>query len=344
MLYQSLLIENFRGITNLEITDMKRINLLVGRNNCGKTSVLESLFLLSGMSNPQLPVNIHLFRDMVLIDDSSFAYLFKYCQTDNKIRISGKMDMDSRSIEIKPDFSLPNETEQRDNQIIKPVPSTMAHFNGLLLKFRIDEKNEYEVRISLKKNEIQSSSKYIEKLQCHFLSPMTYWINIEDKINSLIVNKKKDFVVKILKKIEPRIENFEMAGNIIFVDIGEDKLLPMNIMGDGIRRILAIVATISSVPEGIILVDEIETGFHYSSLTILWKAIIEACKEYNVQIVATTHSYECIESLSNSYSELEPDGDDIRLYRIDREENKHKAFKDNSQILKAGIEKEFEVR
>ena len=75
---------------------------------------------------------------------------------------------------------------------------------------------------------------------------------------------------------------------------------------------------------------------------ILWKALIAACKQYNVQLVATTHSYECIEALSNSYTELDPKGDDIRLYRLDRDNEKHTAYLYNAELIKAGIKDLFE--
>jgi len=110
------------------------------------------------------------------------------------------------------------------------------------------------------------------------------------------------------------------------------------------RRILAMMAAIAAMKNGVLLVDEIENGLHYASLSVMWKAIFTACKEYNVQLITTTHSYECIEAFSKVYEMIEPDGDDIRLYRIDREEDKHKAFVYTPQVLKAGIEKEFEVR
>jgi AAA15 family ATPase/GTPase len=95
---------------------------------------------------------------------------------------------------------------------------------------------------------------------------------------------------------------------------------------------------------GVVLIDEIETGLDYSSLLIAWKAIFIACKEYNVQLIATTHSYECIQALSSSNSAIEPDGDDIRLYRLEKSSEIHKAIKAKAQMIKISIEKEFEVR
>ncbi len=63
-MYKSFKIENFRGIKKCELTELKRINIFLGKNNCGKSSILEAIFLLTGYNNPILSVNIDLFRNL----------------------------------------------------------------------------------------------------------------------------------------------------------------------------------------------------------------------------------------------------------------------------------------
>jgi AAA15 family ATPase/GTPase len=113
-------------------------------------------------------------------------------------------------------------------------------------------------------------------------------------------------------------------------------------MGDGIRRLLSIIAIISDCQNGILLVDEIENGFHYSSLEILWRAILKTAELYNVQLFITTHSQECIAALSSVYSKNQDDN--IRLYRIEKTENSHKVFKYSPEMITAGMESNYEVR
>ncbi|MDR1074512.1 MAG: AAA family ATPase, partial [Treponema sp.] len=66
MKYSAINITNFRSIAELNLENFKQVNLITGRNNCGKTTALEALFLISGMSNPELPVKINNFRDLAL--------------------------------------------------------------------------------------------------------------------------------------------------------------------------------------------------------------------------------------------------------------------------------------
>ena len=67
----------FRGIKHIMIEDFKTINLFVGRNNCGKSTVLEAIFLLTGPTNAELPLKINAFRKLKIIDENIFK-LFKY--------------------------------------------------------------------------------------------------------------------------------------------------------------------------------------------------------------------------------------------------------------------------
>ncbi len=352
MQYQDLTIENFRGIKKLVMTDLKRVNLLVGKNNCGKTSVLEALFLLSGMSNPQLSVNIHLFRDLVLTNDEDFSYMFNNLDFTVPIRISGRLNNKKRKLIINPLYSIykSKETEQQDQitpqmDAIPATTSIIRLVEGLDIKFQSDQNRQFNANISLKTKEMGLKGKYKEQLRCSFINPKTAMTQVDKRIEGLLIHKKLNNVIAVLQRIEPQLVDIRLGtGGMIYVDIGSKNLLPLNIMGDGLRRMIAFLATIADMKNGVVLLDEIENGLHFSSLSVLWKALIAACKEYDVQLVATTHSYECIESFSKTYQEIEPQGDDIRLFRIDRDGDIHNAVSFNAELLRAGIEKDFEVR
>jgi hypothetical protein len=86
---QNLLIEHFRGLTRLELSEFKRINLLVGRNNVGKTTFLEAFFLLSNLANPELPLRVNAFRGLTVASDAIWRSFFFGLDTSVPIRISG---------------------------------------------------------------------------------------------------------------------------------------------------------------------------------------------------------------------------------------------------------------
>jgi AAA15 family ATPase/GTPase len=352
MPYTDLTIENFRGIKKLTINDLKRVNLLVGRNNCGKTSVLEAIFLISGMANPRLPVNIHLFRDLILNNDNDFSFMFKDLDFNIPITISANIDNKRRKLTIQPhyaDYQQKGANTQKQavsqTQNISESTAFVRLAEGIDLKFQSDLNHQFSANISLKENEVNMERTYQEKLRCAFLNPKTVMDKIDQRIEALVKEKQLDSVISVLQNIEPTVTDIRMGtGGMIYIDIGRPKLFPLNIMGDGMRRILAMITAVSDLKNGVLLVDEIENGLDYASLAVSWKALLAACRKYNVQLIATTHSYECIEAFSKTYIQIEPDGDDIRLYRIDKDEDTHQAFALTSPMLQAGIEKEFEVR
>lgn len=188
-------------------------------------------------------------------------------------------------------------------------------------------------------------SRYKEKLRCSFHNPQLWMAMLPQKIEKLLVNKQMDGVIEALQEIDPKITDIRIGtSGIIYMDVGLNKLLPINIMGDGIRRILSILAAVSDMQGGILLIDEIENGLHYSTLQTLWKALRKALEVYYVQLFATTHSNECIGALASSCNRVDKKSEHIRLYRIEKQDNKHQAFEYSPEMISAGIDGDIEMR
>jgi AAA15 family ATPase/GTPase len=88
-------------------------------------------------------------------------------------------------------------------------------------------------------------------------------------------------------------------------------------MGDGINRILTIILALVNCDHGYLMVDEIETGLHYTVLFVLWKVIYELASKLNVQVFATTHSTDCIRCYGDFLKEIDIEGNLIRLDNFD---------------------------
>ena len=101
---EQIKIENFRGLDNLEISNFGQINLFVGKNNCGKSSILESVFLSAGMSNPLLPANVNNFRGLnKSVND--LKYIFHKLKFDKFPVFAIRTDENiERKLEIHPIF------------------------------------------------------------------------------------------------------------------------------------------------------------------------------------------------------------------------------------------------
>ncbi len=359
MFYSQVNIQNFRGIESLKINELKQVNLFTGRNNCGKTSVLEAIFLLTGLSNPQLAYNIHTLRGLLLTDDDDFNYIFNNFNFKNIPSISGKLGSQLRTLEIKPTHrtssNLPNRSKKKkqlpSDQMISTSSGTDRIIDGINYNFQINGKKKFQSKLSLVKGQGTIASNYIEKTGAIFLNNTTILSDLGDRFDTLLVKKELDGVISALKEIEPNLIDIRMGSKgMVYVDIGGDKLAPINVMGDGVRRILAVLAAISRRRGGILFIDEIENGLHYKTLGVLWRAVLKAAIENEVQVFATTHSYECVTSFAKAYDTyLEASGghnnETISLFRVEKtKKGEHRAFHYNAETLTAGIVNDFEVR
>ncbi|MCK4473405.1 MAG: ATP-binding protein, partial [Anaerolineae bacterium] len=161
--------------------------------------------------------------------------------------------------------------------------------------------------------------------------------------SDLAIVKKEDEIVRMMKIIEPRLEGLSVQRGMIWGDIeGMERLIPLPLMGDGIGRFLDIVLAISVAQDGILLIDEIENGFHHSIMSQVWKAIDEWAKEYTVQVFATTHSEECLRAAHQTFAASEQY--DFALHRLEQVKGAIRAVTFDQETLDAAIEMDAEVR
>jgi AAA15 family ATPase/GTPase len=130
---------------------------------------------------------------------------------------------------------------------------------------------------------------------------------------------------------------------MIHGEIGLREPIPLIAMGEGVVRIASLVLAIGSAGGGIVAIDEFENGLHYSVLTDVWKAVATAARLFNVQIFATTHSFECIEAAHQAFTQETPY--DFKLHRLDLKEPRGiHAVSFDKDTLQAALEANFEVR
>ncbi len=359
-MYNQLKIENFRGISKLVLDQIKQVNLIVGKNNTGKTSILEAIFLISGIANPQLPFNINTTRGLNYLTDKDEIFLI-YHKLNHKVpvRIKAEQSEQIRELKIKPHF-INNEGET-----IATIEKDFLEKNLLNTVLGNQPSNGYDYEISITKNKKTETYKaliypqgilfqqqiprgYKETTQCTYVNPSNILLQLPQSLNEIIINKKIDKIISTLNKIDSQIKGISVGTNgLIYCDIGLDKLIPINVMGDGIKRILSIITTIHLSKNSIVIIDEIENGFHPETLQILWRAVFTSAKESNVQIFSTTHSYECIEAFKDAcnYDKYPQDKDIAKLFRIERNtENEFKIVNYDEEMIKTATEMNWEVR
>ncbi len=348
-MYKDIDVEYFRGIKSLQLKDMGQINLFLGKNNCGKSTVLDAIFLISGFSNPSLNFLINQMRDYVNLKSDDLLLNFYNLNPEIPIHLHATFSNQNEKRDLK---ILPLTSNDKEIKISTLNPSDLTNlkekaYSGLAFQFSLDKEhylaNLYineDIKPSQNNPELslagvlELTKPYEEKLRAIYMNSKVAFLTSMRRLATIIDNKQEKEIVKILSTIEPKIQDIAIIDSVIKVDIGLEKLIPINMLGDGIRRLMAIVVAMYDCKDGVILIDEIDNGLHYTAMPNLWTAILEAAKAMNIQVFATTHNKDSLIALEQvlkgsrhidmqnktvSYTLRRMQNDELKAYKYDFE-------------------------
>lgn len=352
--FKNIEIKNFRGIESLKIEDFSRVNVLMGQNSSGKSSVLECLMLMVGMSNPDLPQLMNSLRARSYSSFSDLNYIFHNGDFKQKPEISSKLqDETSRHLMLDMAYTFDDKSQGNFQNGQIPTSETKSFINTLKMLFEVEteaETKHYECGITYGSNGMVTGKKmvdgYMEKNSVTFIPADLASGNPVNDLVELAKRKKKELVVERMQYFDKRITGVEILNNTIFINLeGIDQLMAVNMMGDGLRRYLNIVAASANPMNNIILIDEIENGLHYSAYKKLWEAIFVLATQTNKQVFITTHSKETLHRLNEMLEEHPEYQKEMRLYTLANTLKKgHQAYKYTYEGLSGACENDVELR
>src|SRR5271157_300240 len=129
--------------------------------------------------------------------------------------------------------------------------------------------------------------------------------------DTLVQGPSQGLVLDWLRMLEPRIEDLAYIGDegfqrnrVALLKVEAEGRIPLRSMGDGLTRLFHVGLAMASASKGVLLIDEFENGLHWTVQEKLWNALSKAAQKFSVQIFATTHSRDCIESFAAAGKEL----------------------------------------
>lgn len=162
----------------------------------------------------------------------------------------------------------------------------------------------------------------------------------------LEATRRSQTILPSLRILEPRLERLAVivsAGTpMIHADIGLPRMVPLPLMGDGLRRMTKILLAIENSPDGVVLVDDVEFGIHHSNITRIWRSLIEASSRNSTQIFVTTHSYDWIKGAVDTFQESFIAN--LSLYRLERHNSEVDVISYDRESMISAIKAELEVR
>lgn len=295
-------VENFKKFDSLEVENIGQFNLIVGDNNVGKTCLLEAL--LFDRDEKKISYNLNQIlklRGLIRDEKDEKRLIELYEDRSNNIYRRRLAKDVERGILYYYKF-LENDRK------LKLKLSNIDSFNFSIF----DEEVNDIIEISFKQVDELNNSGNLKNINIPFISfNLIFSEDIVEMYNSLKTKSDKQLLIQALQTIECGVIDIELRQDFEDLDFvflisldNKEEFVPINYFGDGFRRLFYIVLKILSLKGRRIMIDEIDSGVHYSKQKDFLKNIIEICKMLDIQLFATTHSEECIRKVVNASREL----------------------------------------
>ena len=360
----SLQLNGYRGFESYALRDLARVNLLVGKNNSGKTSVLEAINLLA--ENGGLPA---LARSAIQRRQQKFWYtdnqrnidifdvspvFFGYRMTPNT-RFTVRSNRNQMSMEMVPINKIESVQLYSDPEI-QEVERSIGETAFIGLKIAASSLHHpipifpiTESGSLIYSNQLRQNARWETVCRSRFLSttPMSPF-DIRNIWEKVIRERRETNLIDALRTLEPDIESIHLLpGNWSMDNVLVDRQsggprIGIGSFGEGMRRLLDLALALIDSANGVLLIDEIDTGLHWTVMEDLWRFIIGASRRSNVQVFATTHSYDCLKGLA-SLMQNDPDlAADVSLQKVERA--LPQAVTLSGEQIPVAIEQDIEVR
>ncbi len=355
---RSLQLKNFRSFQRFSMTELGRVNLLVGTNNCGKTSVLEAIQILTAQGQPEILWNSLAQRGersssenaRMLVSDVRHLFYGHRLEPELALEISGKNDLSTFTFTAQVN-------ENQDSQL--PLDMTIDSQIPMNLKLHWLGQDSNVIEIPLVDKPRLEALRISSRLRQH---PAIRFITTsaldKDRIvadfENIVLTDEEQIVSDALKTIEPTLERIAPVGSMerrnsyaerggMMVKLSNSlERIPIGSMGDGIWRMLGIVLSLVNARGGVLLIDEIDTGLHYTAMEHMWRVVKETAARLDVQVFATTHSRDCYEALASVARPEASKNSEISIQRIEKTKEKAVFFTEQEMVIAA--ERAIEIR
>ena len=331
---QKIEIKQYRGLKNMTLEKLSRINVLVGENNSGKTSILEAIEL---MSKPFSSVWIFTVASQRrgLIDGSQIGEVLKWIfPQENNEHKPIELDLygDNKKTSITLVFT---EQEFVDFDLLK---NSKGHFLNeenfatiaeQTIKVKVDGKEkdlEFKGQFPKgDKSDILYKSAYISSTAGHHRN-----ISAE-RVGEIILTQQKDKLIEMLQQFDCDITGIEIVpigkndplsdSNQIYLQKNNQELMPLSSFGEGLQKVTLIASVLLNRQGSVLLLDEAEVAIHTKMIPTFFEWLSKLAEQNNVTVFMTTHSLEAVDGVLYANKEsLE----NLSFYRL--EKNKVKRF------------------
>lgn len=308
-------IKFFKCLNDFRIESLSRVNLLVGKNNEGKSTILEAVDLYASsfdlshiiqmLSLRGEDMSVFKMNPEITSKDEIESLLPLVANRDIRLFSTEGISIGENSKELTAKLVRYEQysTEKKVGYKISPLDDNSIDSN-IALVLEDTDGNILNVLVSLNGGGFRSTFKNTDLLRHPVKLLSSRGSSSENEMlteawSEIAMGELEQYVIEALQIVDDRITRFNILGkeSIPCVTIkGEQKPVRLNSMGDGLNKVLRIVLALLSCKDGILLIDEVENGLHYTVSEKLWNIIFKLSLKLNVQVIATTHSNDCLMS------------------------------------------------
>lgn len=352
---KNITIENFKCFDYLSVEGFSKINIILGDNNVGKTSLLEALLFDENVSQTifnfqNLISSRGIFKNQELLTKSNpFLFFLNAYSKEKVIDVNiGYVDNKSLKLNYEPLDLLSVNIEERKK--FQDFFSNIINENEVLRIIKNDKEilfRSFDV--------VKNFEKVIQFLP--FVSSTAYYFKdlIEFYSNNFANSKEsKKQLIENLQILIPNISDVEISINFVINEpiLGvwledKDRILPLPMFGDGTIRLFRFILELTMVKNQYICIDEIDTGIHYSKFKDFSKVIISTANKNNVQLFITTHNNEFLKAFKEVLEEedFNKHQDETKCFSLKKlPKGDIKAYSYNFNEFEFAIEQENELR
>lgn len=305
---ESIQIRNFRSFSDTLITGCGRVNVIVGDNGSGKTSLLEAVVLAAGPS-PEMALRSRAWRGLgsqslqgspAEIEKALWADLFHNFDL-SKTAFVGLKGSEEHSRSVTVTYQQVTSTYVPASPGKRVHKETIFHERPLLFEWKGPKEFEKEVRPYWEDGALKIPPVPDIRIHSAFFAANHTYAAFEAVNNFSALSrefKAKEFVERFKHFFQGiKDVSIEVSAGQPLLFAEKDDLpakIPLSLASSGMAKLAAILLGISSHPGGVVIIDEIESGFYYRILPKVWESILALAQHYDVQVFASTHSLECL--------------------------------------------------
>ncbi|MCY3818633.1 MAG: AAA family ATPase [Gammaproteobacteria bacterium] len=335
---KSLKMTGFRAFESYALDSLSLVNLVVGKNNSGKTSVLEAVDLLVSGGNPAaISESAHRREEVRPVESRpgfrrlpSMTHLFHghACEPGARFDLRGSRSNGRVTVEIRSLDDFENEVLSRmldgfDDRLPPEASPAMA----LAITVNVRKKPEFIFPVTEDGLLLQDVRRlWTRRRSARFLSPSTTEPPfLSQAWNTLVTDGREQEVVDDMKLLMPDIESIHYlpggrvprgGGFVVGLRPGGSRY-PLGTFGDGMRRLLQLRLALVNNADSCVLVDEIVTGLHWTVMAGMWRLMVEVARKSHLQLFATTHSHDCILGLASMIKSYPDLAAEVSIQKID---------------------------